>query len=848
MSLLNPALLYGLLLVIVPVLIHYLLKSKPKKLIFPALRLLANKQQRHQRKMQLKHLLLLLLRMLVIGLLVLALVRPSLPSADYGLSLVEWLILGGLILGGMATYYALHQRLIAIEQRSSAVESREMRLRSGVLGGLILLTLLLVGIPWGSRVWAEMKSPVQPGSMRLPVAAVLVFDTSASMEYLFENNTRLKLSKTIATGLLEDLPSSSRVAIADSISTEAILFQNDLSAAFKKLNSDSFLKTSPLSVDLSQRLKAALKLQDENRDEIMRVGSDGQRGGDDNPDRYLRDLYLFTDLAASAWNQDIAASLKTELEARPWLNLYLIDVGLEAPLNQAIRNVDPGTRPAIVGQSTIIGVDVATTQPQANVLVELYLKNGLGEMTKQGFENVTLSADQPTQVSFRIEPRQPGLIQGELRLTGSDPLAVDDVRFFSIPANTKTRVLMLVDQAVDAFEISQALAPDVLANSGSSHYEVVVTTLTNFKPAVLKDFQTVFLINAHRPSPAVWQALSAYVQSGGGLITVLGSTSIDRAAYRTSAAEEVLPALPEVHSRFAQPTYLDLAGSGHPLAQGLNQLGVGKVLPLLPIRRHWKLEQRAGAQVIAEFADEARSPALLEKSLHGGLSILLTTAVDLQGGASYGRNWSDLARGGWAFLALADYLVQRASGTSESVRNFEVGQYVDVTVDGRGRAAYILRLPDLKQQRIELPFQGPLLSVRSHGQTSREDSHADASERLSNQPGATTIGQYLLIPGQQDGKSLSETDRTMQTDGFSLNLPPNETDLMRLTAAELDLMLGSEQYQLARSVDELQRRVLKTRLGEEIYPLLVTLMVIVFAGEHLIANFFYRVGGGDVAS
>ncbi len=846
MSLLNPALLYGLLLVVVPVLIHYLLKSKPKKLIFPALRLLVNKQRKHQRRMNLKHLLLLLLRMLVIGLLVMALVRPSLPSANYGLSMIEWFLLGGLILAAVGTYAAIHRQLTATGERSNVYEKREMRLRSSVLGGFIFLTLLLVGVPWGSRVWAEMKSPVQPDSLKLPVASVLVFDTSASMEYLFENHTRLGLGKNIAVDLLEDFPSGSRVAIADSMTTEPILFQNDLSAAFKKLNSENYLKASPLSVDLSQRVKSALKLQDENRDEVMNIGSEGQRGGN-NPDRFVRDVYLFTDLASSAWNQETAATLKNELEARPWLSLYLIDVGVDQPLDQAIRKVDVGDRPAIVGRASVVTVDVTTTQPQAQVMVALYLKNSQGEMTKQGFESVTLNADQPTQIPFHIEPRQSGLLQGEFRLTGSDPLSIDDTRYFSIPANMKTRVLMLVDRAVDAFEISQALAPTSLANAGMSPYDVTVSTVDNFKATQLKDYSAVFLINVNRPSPALWQGLDEFVKQGGGLVTVLGTTEIDRSAYRTSSAEEVLPALPDVHSRFANPTFIDITGSGHPLALSLNQLGVGKVLPLLPIRRHWKVEQKAGSQVIAEYADEARSPALLEKSLRGGLSLLLTTAVDLQGGASYGRNWSDLARGGWAFLALSDFLVQRAAGLSESTRNFEVGQFVDVTVAGQPREPFLLRLPDLKQLRIELPYQGPMLTVRPKSAPTEETASATRNEKVANQPGATMLGQYLLIPSPQTGKSLTQPENKSQTDGFSVNLPERETDLTRLTAAELDLMLGSDQYQIARDVAELERRVLKTRLGEEIYPLLVTLMVIVFAGEHLIANYFYRVGPTDAS-
>ena len=91
MSLVNPALLGWLALVGVPVLLHFLLKSKPKKLLFPALRFLAARRQHNSRRMRIKHVWLLLLRMAVIGLFVIALARPKLPAANYQFVWTEWL-------------------------------------------------------------------------------------------------------------------------------------------------------------------------------------------------------------------------------------------------------------------------------------------------------------------------------------------------------------------------------------------------------------------------------------------------------------------------------------------------------------------------------------------------------------------------------------------------------------------------------------------------------------------------------------------------------------------------------------------------------------------------------------
>ncbi len=65
-------LLAGLAMVALPVLFHLLMKQKPKRIKFPAIRFLLQKQNKNQRRMNIQHWLLLLLRMLVVALICLA--------------------------------------------------------------------------------------------------------------------------------------------------------------------------------------------------------------------------------------------------------------------------------------------------------------------------------------------------------------------------------------------------------------------------------------------------------------------------------------------------------------------------------------------------------------------------------------------------------------------------------------------------------------------------------------------------------------------------------------------------------------------------------------------------------
>jgi len=80
MTFIHPLLLGGLFLLGLPVVIHLIMRQQPKHLLFPALRFLKMQQRTNQRKLRLRHLLLLILRMLLIALMCLALARPRLFS------------------------------------------------------------------------------------------------------------------------------------------------------------------------------------------------------------------------------------------------------------------------------------------------------------------------------------------------------------------------------------------------------------------------------------------------------------------------------------------------------------------------------------------------------------------------------------------------------------------------------------------------------------------------------------------------------------------------------------------------------------------------------------------------
>ena len=83
LSFLTPMLLGGAALVVVPLVLHLVMRRKPVKLDFPAVRFLREKSVANRRRLQVNHIFLLLLRMAAIALLAMALARPVLRGAGW---------------------------------------------------------------------------------------------------------------------------------------------------------------------------------------------------------------------------------------------------------------------------------------------------------------------------------------------------------------------------------------------------------------------------------------------------------------------------------------------------------------------------------------------------------------------------------------------------------------------------------------------------------------------------------------------------------------------------------------------------------------------------------------------
>lgn len=814
MSLLHPALIYGLGLAALPVILHFLMKQKPKRLIFPALKLIQKSQRQNSRRFRLRHLWLLLLRVGVLAVLVFALTRPSLPPANYGLSKLEWGVLAGVVAAGIAIYHTLVRRWNQQEMPRHELLDRRTKARVWTTTCVIVLLLLCVGWPYQRRVLAEIKDPSPAADLGLPVAAVCLFDTSLSTSYTQEGKTRLDLARTIALNHLSDLPSSSRVAIADSSADNPIIFQANLTQAQTRMEA---LEPASVALPLNERLRAALQAQSDDRTRTLE--SQGAVAEDVRRDQFIRRIYIFTDLAKSAWSSGVSQPLKADLERLKEVDLYLIDVGELQPQNISVSQVSLSRQRISVGGSLDISATISSIGINEEVTIKLNLLDAQENPVTHRGGRIKLTSGSPVKFEFpKLKNLSGPVVHGEVRVDRSDPLKADDVRYFTAVAGPPTRVLIVTPLADRAIWLKNGLAPYGPDDAEVNIFSPTVVTAAKLTEELIRQNEVIWLQDVASLPDVIWNALSKHVEAGHGLIVSLGDEKIESVAYERTAAQVCLPASLDVwkprskyHLRFPANSRL------HPLFSGYRDIELSwAVLENdVQVARFWKVKPAGGAVVLATYDDKEQSPAILEKA-HGKGRVLMFTsgthAPKADEVGSWNNRWNTLTstlNNTWLWVEFTQQMAGYAAGGGVELFNHVCGEEVQLGLTASAAERQMkLREPGLRQLTRTVPPDASSISV------TRTD----------------TPGAYTLLEGAEKLRGVT---------GFSTNPRSEEFDLTRLSAEDLTEMLGPDRFQLARSIEELKSNIRSSDLGQEVFPVLLAVLLVFFCGEHLVANRFY---------
>jgi hypothetical protein len=691
-------------------------------------------------------------------------------------------------------------RFLRARHRST---TRKLKLRH------LLLLLLRVGLL--AFLCLALAKPLlslggNAGAPGQAVAAALVVDTSLSMELNPGDQTRLDAARRRAREALDDLAPNSLVAVLDSGDPAEVGFATSPDDARNRL---AALRPRAANAPVNRQLERAYRLLQ----------------GPDVPGNLPRVVYVFSDRTRECWDATRSRASKPP----EGVAVVFVDVGEEQPRDLAIDRVELVPPVAAAGELVRIRVTVRATG--ADLDCELICQVGKDGDPDRGIYkgSVHVGAGREEVVVFRHKapelPKDGGDLpqQVSVRLATNDALPFNNTRFATFLVRRPRLVLTLADSP-KAARLWKAALESWKASEPGEAFDCRVVPIAewdrateNLRPETVK-VVTLFE-TAHPPLP-LWVRLARYVREGGGLILIPGGeeAEADRERYAQDATDNgLLPAQPvKLVTVPLKEHAVGWAGldERHPLAQVYLQYDRPAVRPA--VSRHWLVDpvrrddkEGVASAVIASYAGKEGGPALVERRLGKGKVVQLT--VPLSGRELADRRpWHNYWSGSSFGVQLAHECCRHLAGGVAAVDlNFVCGQVPSVTLAGA---------------------VGPL-TLDGPGLTASEKTMAAKDGRLTL-PQATTPGNFLVLGAGADKRVLA---------GFSVNAPAEEGRLERVPKEDIEAVLGPASVAtVPRKVPLRQALPGATEPPHELLPYLLLLVVLLIAGEGVLANRFYR--------
>jgi hypothetical protein len=655
----------------------------------------------------------------------------------------------------------------------------------GVVAGALALTALGLGLK-------SLAGPgVSWGSQEAPVAAVLIFDTSPRMEYRHENRTRLAAAQELADWLVAQFPADSEVAVLAGKGGGGA-FAVDRAAAMQGVRR---LRTTGVGRPLPELLAEATELLKKS-------------------DKTRKEVYIFSDLAAAGWQSGAAAATTAALPEDALV--YVVDVGIDQPANAGLGNLELSSQLLSPSGELRIAVPLQAVglggEREIELLLEApdprfpLLRDGQVEFApaqRRGTQVVKLHTPSAPRVEFRLRGMDPGIHQGQIRLLGGDALAADDVRYFAVDVQPAWRALLVTGPDVDGSYVSEALAPREFRQTNQARFAPETATQQELGNRNLTDFRVVALLNPGPLSAETWEKLATFVDGGGGLAIFLGHHA-QPAAMQFETARRLLGGKLARQTRTPGDVYLAPTSYDHPILSAFRQIDAYVPWDRFPVYYHWNIDDlSADVRTVIAFGNQR--PAVVEP-IRGRVLVMTTPLTEPL--RPRGRSpWNELSSGedAWPAFVLVNEMLLYLAQAGDVKLNYACGETAVLTNDD-GPERYQLFPPSDQPQDV----------VPREGRVTIRFTELAGGYRLRGQRGTPTLR------------------------GFAVNLPAEATDLTRLTAPQLDAILGTGRYRVARDRDQIDRAIGALRVGSEFYPLLMALFALTLGLEHVLANRFYK--------
>jgi hypothetical protein len=656
------------------------------------------------------------------------------------------------------TEWAAMRFLLAAVRKNS----RRLRIEQLILLAVRTLLLLLVVLALAQPTVEQLSAFFQPGQ---PVHKILVLDASLSMGLQARDATLFDRAREIAREIVED----SR--------------QGD---AFNLVR----LSNLPPQVIVGTPAFQAATVVDEidqmqlphGRGDLLaglRQAADLLRSA---PEIAQKEIYLISDFQRATWtpaSADDNARLKDVLRRFDAAGrLILIDLGQAEAANLAVTGLTAidsfaSTARAVRFRATVrnFGLERSTGR-----VMELLIDDNL---TEQRPLDVAAGAEVTENFTHTFTTRGEHRVQARLL---KDALPLDDQRWLAVPVKERVRVLCVNGRAgnhagkgTDFLEL--ALSPSQVparpggVSSPSGLIESSVINEGEFQERDLSQYDCIFFCDVRLFTDREARVIETYLRGGGGVVWCLGDNvqaeNYNQTLFR--GGEGILPA--RLGSRRGDPvkkeqTFAFNAGEfTHPLVnafQGNPDAGLETTQSFAYMDA--QLPENSNARVALRFDNDA--PAIIEKTIGQGRSVLISTSVD--------DHW-----GLWplwpSFLPLIHEIVEFAIAGRAGERQRIVGEpltavfpatAIDVAVevtrpDGAAQSARVIPGDGLSRFEFDGTAQGGIYEVNFAHPLSRKELYAvNVDARESNLVKFTLeeLGQELL-PGMEYDYSTSWQER-----------------------------------------------------------------------------------------
>ncbi|MFO0967932.1 MAG: BatA domain-containing protein [Gemmataceae bacterium] len=858
----------GAALIGIPIVIHLIMRQKPRTLLFPAFQFLLQRHRTNQRKLRLRHLLLLCLRVLIIAGLFFALAQPLLFSTSGGLGgdhpvAVVFVFDTSPRMGYKASDTSTRLDLARNQAQKLLAdlhpESKVLILDSGVAppssrksaAGDAKAQDWAASVDQAGKRIAELK--VRASSR--PLAAQITHGLARLRDLATDDEPRLRnlpcflcvfsdrtegswqasLAKEVARtadqippsyeglqavqgdipeliDLLKNLkakiPPGSGVAYPDETLIDALgrlqsnlvgLTPEDINAATKKL------EAIPVILEQGRELLGLVEPPEKAKEKEAREPKD-----DDYRDRLRQQL------------GKVMARLRG-------VQCLFLDVGLDEPVDLALVRLETpvgsdGTPRTVFerDEKWLLRAVVRASGKDQGATVVCKLPGETLEVTRD------FPADKEVAVPFEIDGSKLKWDQGfaslDVGFKVADALPFNNQRFLTVAIREPRRVLVIADDAATPAYFLKALE--------ALRFKAELVTPDQAARMETLPYHAVYLFEVSDPEKS-WPILETYVDKGGGLgiVPPRGGES----AYNSDAAKKLMPATllrqtPRKDPIRSLGAVWDLDTDDtifqHPLLRPFrdwrNNPKVDVTAQPAGAYQYWEVEPRPGAQVLVRYRagsrlepDERNRPAVVElpadpKGDRLGKVLLLTTPLDAKAPA-----WTS-------------YLETRTS------------MYVVLVGQATGYLA------------------GDLAPRRTNFQTDEPDPPSWALTTTKTYPGFALTGPgvrreflppdkgapLVFLEARTPGNYMVDAVSPMGRDrigAFSVNLPSSEGSMARLPVGAVEGVFGPNTVLAVGPTTDV-KDALKSYRQEplRLLPYLMLALLLLLAGENLLANLFYR--------